>query len=182
MKPLIDIEGEVFGSLTVLGRAPRVRWKTMWRCRCKCGEERAFSGRKLRANRIKSCGCSRVAGIKAFGVERTIKATAPANVARKRKVSLLRERRWKKNNPERSAANNGRNSARRRAAVPLWANLSEIDAIYAEARRLQLSTGIRMSVDHIIPIKGKNVCGLHVPNNLRVMPLTDNIRKGNRAS
>ena len=43
-------------------------------------------------------------------------------------------------------------------------------------------TGIRWDVDHIVPLNGKIVCGLHIPENLRVIPKTDNIRKGNRFS
>jgi len=35
-------------------------------------------------------------------------------------------------------------------------------------------------VDHIIPVKGKNVCGLHTPANLQVIPRTENRRKGNK--
>ncbi len=34
------------------------------------------------------------------------------------------------------------------------------------------------SVDHVIPLQGKDVSGLHVPSNLQVMPLSDNSSKG----
>jgi len=56
----------------------------------------------------------------------------------------------------------------------------EIEKFYIESERLTQETGIRYSVDHIIPIKGKTVWGLHVPWNLRVMPLADNVRKWNK--
>lgn len=40
-------------------------------------------------------------------------------------------------------------------------------------------TYIDWHVDHIIPLKGENVCGLHVWNNFAVIPKVDNLRKGN---
>ena len=41
-------------------------------------------------------------------------------------------------------------------------------------------TGAKARIlDHVIPLKGKNVCGLHVENNLRLIPGIDNLRKGN---
>lgn len=43
-------------------------------------------------------------------------------------------------------------------------------------------TGIEWHVDHIIPLKGKEVCGLHLWTNLRVIPKLHNLRKGNKNS
>lgn len=60
------------------------------------------------------------------------------------------------------------------------ANLKEIEAFYAEADRLTKKTGIKYSVDHVIPLNGKLVSGLHVPWNLQIMTLSDNSKKGNR--
>lgn len=41
-------------------------------------------------------------------------------------------------------------------------------------------TGVRYSVDHIVPLQHPIVCGLHRPTNFEVVPLLDNVRKGNR--
>lgn len=68
-----------------------------------------------------------------------------------------------------------------RKATPGWLTTEqrrEIQAIYARAREITEATSIRHEVDHIIPLQGKTVCGLHVPWNLRVLPAAENTRKG----
>ena len=78
-------------------------------------------------------------------------------------------------------------SANRRAyklkATPNWLtkeHLNEIKNFYWLAKDLSAVSGEKYHVDHIVPLKGENVCGLHVPWNLQVLPADINLSKGNR--
>jgi 5-methylcytosine-specific restriction endonuclease McrA len=57
--------------------------------------------------------------------------------------------------------------------TPRWASKEAITAIYRRARDLG------QTVDHVVPLKGRNVSGLHVENNLQILPRSENSSKGN---
>lgn len=67
-----------------------------------------------------------------------------------------------------------------KSATPKWANRSAIKDVYSEAIKKTKQTGIRHEVDHIIPLRGKNVNGLHVAENLQVIPASINRKKSNK--
>lgn len=70
--------------------------------------------------------------------------------------------------------------AKERNATPPWLTndqLEAIRAVYVEAERLTIETGVPHQVDHIVPLSGKTVSGLHVPWNLRAIPAVENNRR-----
>lgn len=86
-----------------------------------------------------------------------------------------RKLKWDKAHPEYLRHRLAMYRARLAQATPPWltkAQLADIRAIYASAQEGQ-------EVDHVIPLHGKTVCGLHVPWNLQVLPRSANRAKGN---
>jgi hypothetical protein len=105
---------------------------------------------------------------------------------------------WKKNNPERAAevskntriknkarvvANKAAYRAGKTQRVPVWLtdfDKLKIKCIYSIAAMLTRENKEEWHVDHIIPLHGKCVSGLHVPSNLKVIRGIENISKNNK--
>ena len=118
-----------------------------------------------------------------------------ANKEQRRKI----EQSWRARNPDRVAAHNAKagakwskaNSGKRNALTlkrkaaklqrtPAWADLGAIEQFYIEAVRVSRDTGIPHEVDHVIPLQGENVSGLHVETNLQILSRRENRAKQNR--
>lgn len=101
-------------------------------------------------------------------------------------VSRNRERRdraikeWQRKNPGKMRVWYARRRARKLQATMDWSDKDRIASIYEAAHQIQNQTGIEMHVDHIVPLQGENVCGLHVLDNLQILPADANMSKGNR--
>lgn len=87
---------------------------------------------------------------------------------------------WAKKYPEKNTANVQKHTAAKLQRIPQWASLTEVACFYAEAVRLTKLTGVTHVVDHIIPLRGKLVSGLHVETNLQVLTKAANSGKSNR--
>jgi len=138
-----------------------------------------------RANRAYATDPAYASRVKAASLART-RANAEENRQRARdwrkanpEAHRANASAWQRNNPAAAAAIGARKRAAKGRALPPWANRDAIRKVYAEAAALR-AQGHDVEVDHIIPLQGKNVSGLHVENNLRVIPALDNARKGNR--
>jgi len=110
-----------------------------------------------------------------------------ANKERKNEQSLA----WKRRNPEKMKEYTQRNAGKRNSytakrwaaklqATPPWLNkeqLQEIASYYELAKELQWLSEEPLEVDHMTPLQGKNISGLHVPWNLQILPRPLNRRK-----
>lgn len=99
------------------------------------------------------------------------------NLERKQKTN----RAWCKNNKNKTREYRQNSRTAKLNARPVWLTKkqrSKIKQFYTKASKMEGD----YHVDHIIPLQGKNVCGLHVPWNLQVIPAKKNISKGNKFS
>lgn len=85
---------------------------------------------------------------------------------------LERNNRWKRNNKPKRASDAAKRRAIKKQAIPIWADLKAIEAMY-------LSCPKGYHVDHIIPLVSKVICGLHVENNLQHLSASENMSKHN---
>ena len=97
------------------------------------------------------------------------------------------KRRYKKNhklsNPDMYKEMVSLRRRRFRLATPKWLTdeqKMEIRLKYRVAIELSRRTGVRHAVDHVVPLHGENVCGLHVPWNLEVITQKENLKKYNK--
>lgn len=115
---------------------------------------------------------------------RQYQKTASSNKYIKDRLSIRQKNiEWKKNNPAKMAAMDAKRRASILQRTPKWLSnqdLLRIECLYSLASMLNRHGVESWHVDHIIPLQGKKVSGLHVYNNLRVVPSSVNLAKGNR--
>lgn len=97
-----------------------------------------------------------------------------------RKHIQLYEKTYRLSNRSLLNSKNARWRAARKQACPSWADLDKIKVLYEKAKWLESLTGLKYHVDHIIPLQGENVCGLHCWNNLQILEQSVNCSKGNK--
>ena len=134
----------------------------------------------------KTCDNQRVAERKLRNADQTqcTQAVADRNRYLKRKETILgRNKNWKTANPGKVQAMDAKRRAATLQRTPLWLT-AEDNWIFEQAYELAaLRTkmfGFVWHVDHIVPLQGKLVSGLHVPHNLRVISAIENLRKSNK--
>ena len=93
------------------------------------------------------------------------------------------KRDWKERNSIWVLADTKARRRKHREATPLWLShkqKAEIRQLYQIAITMTQTTGEQYVVDHIVPLRSNEVCGLHVPWNLRVITREENAKKSNK--
>ena len=107
---------------------------------------------------------------------------ARANACPKERMQTYRKS-WKARNVEVVRADDRHRRRKHRQATPDWLTKEHKDtirALYVEARKLSRESEIKYVVDHIVPLRGKTVSGLHVPWNLTIIDSMTNSYKSNK--
>lgn len=94
----------------------------------------------------------------------------------------IHKRNWKSRNKDLVNASTAKRRASKLNATPKWLNSghkAEIEGLYLYAQIFS-QIGEQLHVDHIVPLQGENVCGLHAPWNLQVIPASENLSKSNK--
>ncbi len=112
--------------------------------------------------------------------QRYVKANPERDLAQKqkwRRENLEKDRQvknnWSKNNRAYCNTNLAEYRARKLHATPSWAEPELMELVYAEAKYRGLH------VDHIVPLRGDTVCGLHVYYNMQLLTQAENAQKRN---
>ena len=98
---------------------------------------------------------------------------AKKNYIANQKTQSERHRRWRQKNKDKTRLKSANERAMRLQRIPPWAELELIKEFY-----LKCPEGYH--VDHIIPLRGKTVSGLHILENLQYLPAKENLSKGNK--
>lgn len=110
--------------------------------------------------------------------ERRKETTAEWKTANKSRVND-RAREWGRANRHKTNAWSMASHAAKMNRTPAWSDLKAIEEVYRDASEFRQS-GIEVDVDHVIPLQGELVSGLHVPGNLRVCLSSVNRSKSNQ--
>jgi len=115
--------------------------------------------------------------------ERNKDAVIASAQARPDEAKNAYKKRYKEANPDLYRELVSLRRRRFRDATPKWLTSEqrmEIRLKYRLAIELSRATGVRHAVDHEVPLQGEDVCGLHVPWNLRVITQEENLKKSNK--
>ena len=157
----------------------------------KCGETKALSeffknkdGKDGRRSNCKVCSTEVRDKWRQKNKERVIQNNAELYQATK-ELRRVQAAKWARENKASKNFSRAKRRAAKLQATPAWADQEKIKEIYNRASRAnsfceKYSLKVRFHVDHIVPLQGNEVSGLHVEDNLQVITAKENLKKHNK--
>ncbi len=144
--------GTRFGRLTILEDTGEQGSEkcALWLCLCDCGKQIKVSVHSLKKGNTRSCGCLQRDAVRRRATIHGLSHTRAYKLHIARAYQMRRAQR-----------------------LPKWADLEAIKQIYLHCPKGH-------HVDHVIPLYGEKISGLHVHDNLQYLPGRENIQKKNR--
>jgi len=105
--------------------------------------------------------------------------------AKNKEVVALQKAKYARSNAGKINAAVAKREAAKRKRTPCWLTEDDfwiLQEAYSLAALRTKVFGFSWHVDHVVPLQGKTVSGLHTPLNIQVIPGVENIRKGNRVA
>jgi hypothetical protein len=146
----VDMMHKRYGLLTVFTDAGQLKnGQYQYLTLCDCGTYKVIAGSSMRTGATKSCGCLRSKMVAQKNYKHGKSLTSRYRSIQARQTGLKRKKR-----------------------TPMWADVDAIKKFYREKPE-------GYHVDHVIPLNGKLVSGLHVLENLQYLPAKENNLKNN---
>jgi hypothetical protein len=145
-------------------------------------EQRRLANPDVHKARVKASYLKKQANLDEAEIERRKRNFKNWAFLNKEKIKKIGHA-WRKRNAAKHSSKQALRRTIKLQASPKWLTAiqkAQIQEFYDICTALSMQTGIKHHVDHICPLNGKNVKGLHVPWNMQVIPASENIRKSNR--
>jgi hypothetical protein len=146
----INIIGKKFNRLTVLKKVDAGKYQYKYLCQCDCGNKKIIQSTSIVQGTTKSCGCIKTEMLVKKNYKHGQSHTSAYKCAWSRVMHMKRKFR-----------------------LPKWADVEAI-------RQFYMNKPQGCEVDHIIPLSGKTVSGLHVLENLQYLTIAENRSKNNK--
>lgn len=143
-----------------------------------CASHPELMGERDRFSHCQECQKAKAAKYRAEHPEEAKAKLAAWRIVNKGKTRANKRKFQEENRAHRCAYQRNRD-AEKLQRTPAWANHDHISGVY-ELCGMFRRVGLDLEVDHVIPLKGKHVSGLHVESNLQILHSLKNRSKKNR--